>query len=290
MTVSVKPSFKSYSGDGSITAFSTVFEFEDSTDLVVLLQTGTATPVTQTITTHYTVAGGAGSTGTVTFVTAPPATDTVWIFRWRPMTQATDYTTNDSFPADSHEDAIDKLCEQVQQVADRTGGTEFDFDATQATLDSSAIIGGLRITGGTSAQLITLLQFGATVTEGMRVMVLEETVTGLAAVSTDLSNDVPSGAVIIGVQANIEVLVVAGGTSVKVGIGPTADPDKYAITGDLLLNTKADGIPDWAVLSSAEDVQINMCATGGGIGDTVATAGSVRVRIYYLDLNSLDNA
>jgi len=117
---------------------------------------------------------------------------------------------------------------------------------------------------------------------GWKLIEVDETSAALAAVSTDLTADLPDGAVLLVAQMNIETLVVAdGGTTVKVGLGPTADPDKYGITADLAKNTKFSTIPDWAVLSGAEDVQINMCATGGGIGDTAATAGVVRVHMVY---------
>ena len=125
---------------------------------------------------------------------------------------------------------------------------------------------------------------------GCRVVELDETITGLAAVSTDISQDIPDGSLLLCVQANIETLVVAGGTSVKVGIGPTSDPDKYGITSALTKNLKIDTIPPYAVLSGAEDVQINMCATGGGIGDTVASSGDVRVRIVFAIPTSLEDA
>ena len=125
---------------------------------------------------------------------------------------------------------------------------------------------------------------------GCRIVELDETITGLAAVSTDISQDIPDGAVLLCVQANIEALVVAGGTSVKVGIGPTSDPDKYGITSALTKNLKIDIIPAHVVLSGAEDVQINMCATGGGIGDAAASDGDVRVRLVYAIPVSLDDA
>ncbi len=126
--------------------------------------------------------------------------------------------------------------------------------------------------------------------EGYTIVVLDETLSGLSAISTDISQDIPDGAVYLCVQGNIETLVVAGGTSVKVGIGPVGDPDKYGITSAFTKNLKIDTIPAHAVLSGAEDLQVNMCATGGGIGDTVARAGAVRVRIVYAVPNSLEDA
>ena len=125
---------------------------------------------------------------------------------------------------------------------------------------------------------------------GCRVVELDETIIGLGAVSTDISQDIPDGAVLLCVQANIEKLVVSAGTSVKVGIGPTSDPDKYGITSALTKNLKIDTMPAYVVLSGAEDVQINMCDTGGGIGDSAASGGDVRVRIVYSIPVSLDDA
>lgn len=125
---------------------------------------------------------------------------------------------------------------------------------------------------------------------GCKVVEVDEIITGLAAISTDISQDIPDGSVLLCVQANIETLVVAGGTSVKVGIGPTSDPDKYGITSALTKNLKIDTIPAHDVLSGAEDVQINMCATGGGIGDSAASSGDVRVRLVYAIPVSLDDA
>jgi len=133
-------------------------------------------------------------------------------------------------------------------------------------------------------------RFGSVATEGYEIVVFDEIVSALAAVSTDLNIDMPDGAYIICMQGNIETAVVAGGTSVKVGIGPVGDPDKYGITSAFTQNLKIDTIPVHAILSGAEDVQINMCATGGGIGDTVASAGAVRVRAVYAVPNSLVDA
>lgn len=117
MTVSSSVAYKAYSGNGVTTAFSTTFQFFDNTDLsVVLVDDATMVETTQTLTTHYTVSGGSGSTGTVTMLTAPASGKTLVLRRVIPYTQATDYISNDAFPADAHELALDKLTMLVQQV------------------------------------------------------------------------------------------------------------------------------------------------------------------------------
>lgn len=134
-------------------------------------------------------------------------------------------------------------------------------------------------------------RFGATATEGFEIRVIDETTGTLSAVSTDLTEDVPIGAVILSVQGNVEAALTGGGTTANWGIGTAADPDKYSPTvGVLAKNSKIDTIPDWAVLSGAEDIQVHGVTAGGAIGDTALTAGSVRVRIVYAVPNSLDDA
>jgi len=137
-------------------------------------------------------------------------------------------------------------------------------------------------------------RLGGSATEGLEVRVMEEDVdlTDAGAKYVAMSNALPSGAVILSVQANIETLVEAGGTTVKVGIGvQDGDMDEYGLSGDLLQNTKIDTIPDWAVLAAEKTLHVCGCTTdGSALGDTNLSAGLVRVRIVYLALNSLDDA
>lgn len=53
--------------------------------------------------------------GTVTFAVAPINLSEVTMFRRVPRTQETDYTEYDAFPAESHEDALDKLTMLTQE-------------------------------------------------------------------------------------------------------------------------------------------------------------------------------
>ncbi len=117
MTVSTTTSRVSYAGNGSTTAFATTFEFYAETSLTVILQSAAGVETTQTLTTHYTVSGGVGSTGTVTMVTAPASGETLVIIREEPFTQTADYTANDAFPAESHEVALDKIVLLAQQLS-----------------------------------------------------------------------------------------------------------------------------------------------------------------------------
>ena len=117
MTVSSTTTKVSYSGDGSTTVFAYTFKVFNASDLVVIKRTdSTGSESVQTITTNYTVSGvGNANGGNVTFTTAPSTGETVVIRRTSAQTQTTDYTPNDPFPAETHEEALDKLTFIVQE-------------------------------------------------------------------------------------------------------------------------------------------------------------------------------
>ncbi len=124
MTVSTTTSKVSYSGNGSTTVFAYTFKVFDEDDLTVILRDNTTgTETVQTITTNYTVSGvGNANGGNVTFGTAPASGKTIVVRRESDQTQTTDYTPNDPFPAEAHEDALDKLtfiAQEVQEELDR---------------------------------------------------------------------------------------------------------------------------------------------------------------------------
>ncbi len=110
MTVSSSTNKVSYSGNGSLTTFAYTFKIFDQSDVVVILRASDGTETVQTITTHYTVTGvAAASGGNIVFGSAPASGVTVVILRSQPLTQGLDLVANDPFPAESLEDALDKL-------------------------------------------------------------------------------------------------------------------------------------------------------------------------------------
>jgi len=145
MTVSTTTNKVSYSGNGSQTVFAYTFKIFADGDLTVIIRSSTGTETTKTLTTHYTVSGaGSSSGGNVTFTSGntPASGDTVVIQRKLGLTQGTDYVANDPFPAESHEDALDRLTfitQQIQEEVDRSikasvtntiSTTEFAVSAT----------------------------------------------------------------------------------------------------------------------------------------------------------------
>ena len=137
MTVTAPTSTRSYTGDGSTTSFPTTFAFQgtgSAAELTVVQRTiATGAETTLSYSTHYTVTGGSGSTGTVVAASAPA--DTVqWHIRRNTSTlQNSNYVTNDPFPADTLEGDIDRLA---------MAGQERDGDISQGFKYPDTYTGG----------------------------------------------------------------------------------------------------------------------------------------------------
>jgi hypothetical protein len=131
MTLSTTTSRIEYVGNGVTTTFSFPYYFLSSSDLAVYQGT-----TLKTLTTHYTVTGaGSPSGGSVVFVTAPAVDDTVVILRDPALTQATDYTPNDAFPASSHETALDRIVMGLQRLRSQITRAVRQPDSAVGTVD-----------------------------------------------------------------------------------------------------------------------------------------------------------
>ena len=127
MTISSTTTKNSYSGNGSTTTFAYGFYIPASTDIQVIVRSATGTETVKaegTGSTNYAITNvGNASGGNIVFVTAPISGETVVLRRNTSKTQATDYVANDPFPAETHEDALDKLTiigQDLQEQIDRS--------------------------------------------------------------------------------------------------------------------------------------------------------------------------
>ena len=145
MTISTTANRISYTGDGVTTAFAFPYAFYVSSDLDVYLA-----GVQQA--SGYTVTGGSGSSGTVTFTTAPTSGTLVSIVRSIPYTQLTDLINGDNNDATVQEQALDRgviLSQQLQDAVSR---------ALQQPVSDTAVISPLP---GETARASTVLGFDA---------------------------------------------------------------------------------------------------------------------------------
>ncbi len=145
MTISTTTIKNSYSGNGSTTTFNYTFKITDQDDIDVIIRSSSGTETTKTITTHYTVTGvGNSGGGTIVFTSGniPASGETIVLRRSTPLTQGVDLIENDPLPANTLEDALDKLTsinQELQEQSDRSlkisrtntmTSTEFTTSAT----------------------------------------------------------------------------------------------------------------------------------------------------------------
>ena len=125
MTVSSATTRNSYSGNASNDTFAYGFKIFDDDDITVIIRTdSTGAETVKTKTTHYTVTNvGNSSGGNVVFTSGniPASGETVVLLRTTARTQLTDYVANDPFPAETHENALDKLTFIVQELEEEIG-------------------------------------------------------------------------------------------------------------------------------------------------------------------------
>jgi hypothetical protein len=125
MTVNSTTTKVSASGDGSTAAFNYTFKIFADSEMQVIIRSSAGVETIKTLTTHYTVSGaGNDGGGTVTFTSGniPASGETVVLRRNLQLTQGTDYVENDPFPAESHENGLDRLTmitQGIQEELDR---------------------------------------------------------------------------------------------------------------------------------------------------------------------------
>ena len=166
MTVSSTTTRKSANGNGSDDEFPYDFKIFDDDDITVIIRTdSTGAETVKTKTTHYTVSGvGSATGGNVTFTSGniPASGETVVLLRTTARTQLTDYVANDPFPADSHEDALDKLTFITQELEEQLGRS--------LKVSQTNVIATSEFTADATARANKILSFDGsgdlTVTEG----------------------------------------------------------------------------------------------------------------------------
>ena len=276
MTLTTTLQKKIYTGDGLVTAFGYTFLINTNTDLKVYLRTiTTGAESLQTLTTHFTVRGvGSAGGGNVTFVSAPASTLQVVIVRSVPLTQDTDYVSNDAFPAEVHESALDTLMMTVQdqgEALDRAiklspTNVMTSTDFTQSATDRASKVLGF----DSSGELSVTQELG--------------TFQGNWAASTlysirDLIKDNSAG------KNNIWICITAHTSSGSLPIDTNADVAKWALIVDAAAaSTSAAAAVVSAQLADDYAVKVDGAVTGtdysskahavGGTGVTDSTGSS----------------
>lgn len=119
MTVTHSTSRASYAGNGVTTAFTIPFRILDAAHVRVVLTLASGDEIVQVLGTDYSIAGVGQPQSTLNRAFAAPIGTKLTIARDVPITQDKDYVEGDNFPAQSHEDALDKLTMIAQEQSEK---------------------------------------------------------------------------------------------------------------------------------------------------------------------------
>lgn len=177
MTVESTTARVQYATNGTTGPFTVPFKFLADADLEVIYTDEDGNETTLTLTTHYTVTGAGGSSGTVTTVTAYPSGGYITVLRNLDLLQQTDWEDGDALPASSIETAFDRLTMIAQQQGEKIDralvfapsdplGSEIPAVAIRADkllgFDSTGAISMTAPTSGSAAALALDLASSAT--------------------------------------------------------------------------------------------------------------------------------
>jgi hypothetical protein len=159
-----------YDGAGTTGPFLVDFRFLASSHLRVIRTETGGINTELALTTDYTVTGAGGESGTVTLVSPLLVGEKLTILRNPPYTQEADYVNNDAFPAETHEQALDLLTMQTQQLKEAQSRaltlppTVVDVSTELPTPESNKLIGWNEAGDGLQnvnvADIATVIAFG----------------------------------------------------------------------------------------------------------------------------------
>jgi hypothetical protein len=235
MTVESTISRAQYATNGTTGPWTVPFYFLADDDLQVIYTDASGNETVLTLTTGYLVTGaGVADGGTVTTTTAYAAGGYITVLRDVDPLQETDYTDTDSFPADTHERALDRLTMLIQQLKEVTD---------RALVFSPSDTAGSSLPAA-SARANLLLGFNS-----VGQILLSAPTSGSAAdlaLSIANASDVTKGAALVGFTLN--------------AIGATAR-DLYSRGNDLVFSNDFPGMDATGVADSSSAFQAAITAT-----------------------------
>lgn len=286
-----------YAGSGTTGPFTVGFRFlENSHILVVKNVAGVETNLV--LDTDYTVTGAGASSGSVTLATALATGQTLTIVRDVPTTQETDYVAGDSFPAESHERALDQLtmiAQQLKEEVDRSAklpvSSTADADSLVADIvrladsadeiDAVADIESSVVTvAGIDSEVATVAGIAANVTT---VAGVSGNVTTVAGISSNVTT-------VAGVAANVTTVAgVSSAVSTVAGISAavsTVAADGTDIGAVAAISADVQAVADIATdVSAVENIAANV-TTVAGIAANVTTVAGISTAVSTVATNA----
>jgi len=248
-----------YTATASQTAFTVPFEFFDNSDLNVYIN-----ETLKTITTHYTVSGGSGSTGTVTLTSGATVNDKVVITRDVTLQRTTDFPSSGPFQVASLNTELDKIIAMIADLEDLAsrGITLADSDTVvSVTLPNVTGRAGKVLAFNASTGAV---EAGPTITATQTVAEISadiSTVAGVSANVTTVAGIASNVTSVAGIAAN--VTTVAGKASLITSdfVSDLNALATSAIIEDLNTLATAD------IVSDLDTVSTNISAIQGASGN-----------------------
>ena len=293
MTVTSTTARVSYAGNGSTKTFSVPFYFLDASHLRVTKRSSAGVETTYALTTNYTVTGAGSSSGgsiTLTSETAAPASgETVVISRNVPLTQETDYQSNDDFPAETHERALDKIVmSNQQQQQDIERSVKFpvsDSPSLNMVLPTSSVRAGKLVKFDASGNIgVTTENYDADLatvagihTDVTTVAGIAPNVTTVAGISTKVTTVANNNANVTTVANNIVDVNTVASISADVTTVANANLDVQTLADEIAkVITVANDLNE--AVSEIDTVANHITqvdATGNNITSVNTVAGSI---------------
>jgi hypothetical protein len=265
MTVSTSTSTANYTANGSTTTFAYPFKIFADSDLVVILRnTATGVGTVQVLNSAYTVTGaGNVAGGNVVFGTAPASGNTILIRRQLPLTQETDFVANDPFPAEAHENALDKLTMLLQQ-------SSVDVNDAIVFPASDSGLGLNNVLPSVTERRAKLIQFA---NDG----------------SVDVISPADLGTAIIGANYVVDTFTGSGGTTIyalSAAPGSTNNTavyidgvyqskSNYSVSGSTLTFSTAPPLNSAIEIVVGDAIPAGAATTAAGVSYTQGGAGAV---------------
>jgi len=275
------------------TSFAVPFEFFDNDDLNVYVD-GTL----KTITTHYTVSGGDGSTGTVAIsVTGATGGSTVVITRDIDLERTTDFPVSGAFNIVALNTELDRIVAIAADLEDQASRalqlTDFDaaagltlptvdnrkgktlaFNASTGAVEAGPTISDTQTVSAASADIALLadIQDGTTATNAITTVASNNsnisTVAGISSNVTTVAGVASNVTTVAGIASN--VTTVAGDTTHIQALGPVSSSIPTVAGSISNVNTVATNIA-------------NVNAVGTNIASVVAVAADLAETVSEIE-------
>ena len=293
----------SVSQGATTTSFAVPFEFFDNADLNVYVD-GTL----KTITTHYTVSGGDGSTGTVSMsVTGITGGSTVVITRDIALERTTDFPVSGAFNIVSLNTELDRMIAIAADLEDQANRalqlTDFDaavslvlpdvdtrkgktlaFNASSGAVEAGPSISDVQTVSAaaTDIALLANIQDGTTATNAITTCASKSSeITSVAAKASLLTSDFVSDLNTLAVTDVINDINLLATSDIVSDLNTLATSD---IVSDINTLATSDIVSDLNTLATSDIVSdINTLATS----DIVSDLNTLATSDFVSDLNTL---